>query len=32
VVGDYDFEFPLGDDQRLFDRLDEIHHALKGPE
>jgi hypothetical protein len=30
VVGDYDFEFPLGDDQRLFDRLEEIHNSLKG--
>ncbi len=30
VVGDYDFEFPLGDDQRLFDRLEEVHHALRG--
>ena len=30
VVGDYDFEFPLADDQRLFDRLEEIHHALRG--
>jgi len=30
VVGDYDFEFMLGDDQRLFDRLEEIHAVLKG--
>lgn len=30
VVGDYDFELPLGDDQRLFDKLEEIHRALKG--
>ena len=30
VVGDYDFEFSLGDDQRLFDKLEEIHHALRG--
>jgi len=30
VIGDYDFELPLGDDQRLFDRLEEIHHALRG--
>jgi hypothetical protein len=30
VVGDYDFELPLGDDQRLFDRLEEIHHTLRG--
>lgn len=30
VVGDYDFEFPLSDDQRLFDRLEEVHHALRG--
>jgi hypothetical protein len=30
VVGDYDFELPLGDDQRLFDKLEEVHHALRG--
>ena len=30
VVGDFDFELSLGDDERLFDRLEEIHKALKG--
>ena len=30
VVGDYDFELSLDDDERLFDKLEEIHHALKG--
>ena len=30
VVGDYDFEISLDDDERLFDKLEEIHHALKG--
>lgn len=30
VVGDYDFELSLGDDERLFDRLQDIHHALRG--
>lgn len=30
VVGDYDFEMDLEDDERLFDKLDEIHRALKG--
>jgi hypothetical protein len=30
VVGDYDFELALGDDERLFDKLEEIHHALRG--
>lgn len=30
VVGDYDFELSLGDDERIFDRLEEIHHALRG--
>jgi len=30
VVGDFDFELSLGEDERLFDRLEEIHRALKG--
>ncbi len=30
VVGDYDFEIDLEDDKRLFDKLEEIHLALKG--
>jgi hypothetical protein len=30
MVGDYDFELRLTEDQRLFDKLEEIHHALKG--
>ncbi len=30
VVGDFDFELDLGDDERLFDRLEDIHHALRG--
>src|SRR5512137_1603566 len=30
VVGDYDFELSLDDDERLFDKLEEIHHALRG--
>lgn len=30
VVGDYDFELALGDDERLFDKLEEIHHTLRG--
>ncbi|MDQ1371611.1 MAG: hypothetical protein QG582_525 [Candidatus Thermoplasmatota archaeon] len=30
VVGDYDFELDLGDDERLFDKLEDIHHALRG--
>ena len=30
LVGDFDFEMSLGDDERLFDKLDEIHHALHG--
>lgn len=30
VVGDYDFEMTLGDDERIFDKLEEIHHALRG--
>lgn len=30
VVGDYDFELPLADDERLFDKLEEIHRVLQG--
>ncbi|OGS55439.1 MAG: hypothetical protein A3K60_05410 [Euryarchaeota archaeon RBG_19FT_COMBO_56_21] len=30
MVGDYDFELRLTEDERLFDKLEEIHHALKG--
>lgn len=30
VVGDYDFELSLEEDERLFDKLEEIHYALKG--
>lgn len=30
VVGDYDFELSLGDDERIFDKLEEIHHTLRG--
>jgi len=30
IMGDYDFEISLGDDQRLFDKLEEIHQALRG--
>jgi hypothetical protein len=30
VVGDYDFELALGDDERLFDKLEMIHHTLRG--
>jgi hypothetical protein len=30
VIGDFDFELDLGDDERLFDRLEDIHHALRG--
>lgn len=30
VVGDYDFELALNDDERLFDKLEEIHHTLRG--
>jgi len=30
VVGDYDFELTLDEDKRLFDKLEEIHHALRG--
>jgi hypothetical protein len=30
VVGDYDFELNLGEEERLFDRLEEIHRTLRG--
>ena len=30
LVGDFDFEVTLGSDERLFDRLEAIHRALKG--
>jgi len=30
VVGDYDFELPVPEDVRIFDRLEEIHKALSG--
>ncbi len=30
VVGDYDFEMNIGDDERIFDKLEEIHKVLKG--
>ncbi|OGS42690.1 MAG: hypothetical protein A3K67_04545 [Euryarchaeota archaeon RBG_16_62_10] len=30
VGGDYDFEFSLSDDERIFDRIEKIHNALKG--
>jgi hypothetical protein len=30
VGGDYDFEFSLSDDERIFDRIEKIHRALKG--
>ncbi len=30
LVGDFDFEVKLNPDERLFDKLDAIHHALKG--
>ncbi|HEX7391441.1 MAG TPA: hypothetical protein VF374_00620 [Thermoplasmata archaeon] len=30
LVGDFDFELNLEEDRRLFDKLEEIHHALKG--
>lgn len=30
VVGDFDFELDLGDDERLFDKLEDVHHALRG--
>src|SRR4030042_336541 len=30
MVGDYDFELRVTEDERLFDKLEEIHRALKG--
>lgn len=30
VVGDFDFEMTIGDDERIFDKLEEIHHVLRG--
>ena len=30
LVGDFDFELNLGDDERLFDKLEAVHHALRG--
>jgi hypothetical protein len=30
VVGDYDFELEVSEDERLFDKLEKIHAALKG--
>lgn len=30
IVGDYDFEIMIADDERLFDKLEEIHNLLKG--
>ena len=30
LVGDFDFEIKLNPDERLFDKLDAIHRALKG--
>lgn len=30
MVGDYDFELRLSEDERLFDKLEEIHRALEG--
>ncbi|MDH4123562.1 MAG: hypothetical protein OEV21_05735 [Thermoplasmata archaeon] len=30
LVGEYDVEIPLGETERLFPKLDEIHRALKG--
>ncbi|HEX9907666.1 MAG TPA: hypothetical protein VGB78_04265 [Thermoplasmata archaeon] len=30
VVGDYDFELSVGEEERLFDKLEEVHSALKG--
>jgi hypothetical protein len=30
IIGDYDFEMSLDNDERLFDKLEEIHHALRG--
>lgn len=30
LVGDYDFELSLDEDERLFDKLEDIHRALRG--
>ncbi|MBE0519310.1 MAG: hypothetical protein IH630_08850 [Thermoplasmata archaeon] len=30
VIGEYDFELSLGEDERLFDKLEDIHHVLRG--
>src|SRR3989339_2107914 len=30
LVGDFDFEMDLGDVERLFDKLEDVHHALRG--
>lgn len=30
IIGDFDFEFSLEEDERLFDKLEEIHRALMG--
>jgi len=30
MVGDYDFELRLTEDERLFDKLEEVHRALRG--
>ncbi len=30
VVGDFDFELTIGDNERLFDRLEDVHNTLKG--
>lgn len=30
LVGDFDFEVELSPDERLFDKLDKVHRALKG--
>lgn len=30
LVGDLDFELELGPDEKLFDKLDKVHRALKG--
>jgi len=30
VIGEYDFELDIADDQRLFERLEEVHVALRG--
>lgn len=30
IIGDFDFEFSLEEDERLFEKLEEIHRALMG--